>query len=64
MKVFGVVSSTADFTKQAGVMNGCSDMFHQVFGGERGRHARTSIAAHVLPLNVPVEIDAIFEVSD
>ena len=64
MKVFGVVNSSATFTQQAGIINGCSDLFHQVFGADRGKHARTSIAAHVLPLNVPVEIDAIFEISD
>lgn len=64
VKIFGVVNCTVTFTQQAGIINGCSDLFHQVFGPERGRHARTSIAAHVLPLNVPVEIDAIFEVGD
>ena len=64
VKLFGVVNSTTHFTEQATVMNGCSDLFHKVFGGERGRHARTSIGTSVLPLMVPVEIDAIFEVTD
>ena len=46
------------------VMNGCSDLFHQVFGEERGKHVRTSIGTSVLSLMAPVEIDAIFEVKD
>ena len=45
-------------------MNGCSDLFHEVFGGSRGRHVRTSIGTSVLPMMVPVEIDAIFEIKD
>ena len=45
-------------------MNGCSDLFHEIFGSGRGRHARTSIGTNVLPLMVPIEIDAIFEVKE
>jgi len=45
------------------VINGCSDLFVQVFG-ERGRHARTSMGTGSLPFQIPVEIEAIVEVKD
>lgn len=40
VKVFGVVNSTSDFTQQADVVNGCSDLLAEVFGYEKGPHAR------------------------
>ena len=40
VKLYGVVNSTNDFTRQAEVMNGCSDLFGEVFGREIGSHAR------------------------
>lgn len=61
VKVVGFVSSTNSFTGQAAVMNGCSDFLAEVFGA-RGRHARSAIATNVLPLNVPVEIEAVIEI--
>ncbi len=64
VKLQGFISSTADFTEQATVLNGCSDLMGDVFGVEVGRHARSAIAAHVLPLNVAVEVEAIIEVKD
>ena len=64
VKLQGFVNSTADFTEQATVLNGCSDLMGDVFGREVGRHARSAIATHVLPLNVAVEIEAIIEVKD
>jgi len=62
VKLVGFVSSTNDFTAQATVMNGCSDLFGDVFGVDIGRHARSSIATNVLPLGVPVELEAVIEV--
>jgi enamine deaminase RidA (YjgF/YER057c/UK114 family) len=64
VKLQGFVSCTADFTEQATVLNGCSDLMGDVFGVEVGRHARSAIATHVLPLNVAVEVEAIIEVKD
>jgi enamine deaminase RidA (YjgF/YER057c/UK114 family) len=61
VKVLGVVNSAADFTHQPAVINGCSELFAQVFGPEAGIGARSAIAAPTLPLGVAVEIEAIFE---
>ena len=61
VKLLGLVNSTPEFGEQPQVINGCSDLFVQVFG-ESGRHARSAIGAH-LPNNITVEIEAIFEVS-
>lgn len=61
VKLTGFVNSTADFTDQPEVINGCSDLFGEVFG-EAGQHARAAVSAPSLPRGVAVEIDAIFEV--
>ena len=63
IKVQGFVASTPDFTDQPKVINGASDLFEQVFG-ERGKHARTAVAAPVLPFNIAVEIEMIVEIKD
>lgn len=62
VKVVGYVSSTPDFTSQADVVNGASDLLFEVFG-EAGRHARTSIGVAVLPLDATVEIELIVQVA-
>ena len=64
VKLVGFVNSTNDYTSQAQVMNGCSDLMGNVFGEEVGRHARSSIGTSVLPLGVPVEIEGVFELHD
>ena len=61
VKVLGMVNSVADFTDQPKVINGCSDLFVEVFG-ERGRHARSAVGMGSLPNGIPVEIEAIVEV--
>ena len=61
VKLTGFVNSTADFTDQPKVVNGCSDLMVEVFG-DAGRHARSAVSAASLPLGVAVEIEAIFEV--
>jgi enamine deaminase RidA (YjgF/YER057c/UK114 family) len=61
VKVLGVVNCTPDFIQQPAVVNGCSDLFAEVFGRDAGIGARSAIAANSLPLGVPVEIEAIFE---
>lgn len=55
------VASTADFTEQHLVANGASDLLGEVFG-DAGRHARAAVGVAVLPLNSPVEVDALIEV--
>ena len=58
LKLGAFVSSTGDFTDQPKVANGASDLMFDVFG-EAGRHARSAVGVPVLPLGVPVEVDAI-----
>jgi enamine deaminase RidA (YjgF/YER057c/UK114 family) len=61
VKILGVVNCTSDFTQQPAVVNGCSELFAEVFGPENGVAARSAIGTNTLPLGVPVEIEAIFE---
>jgi enamine deaminase RidA (YjgF/YER057c/UK114 family) len=63
VKVLGMVNATPDFTEHPFVINGCSDLFVEVFG-DAGRHARSAVGMSSLPHNIPVEIEAIVEVSD
>ena len=61
VKLTGFVASAPGFTGQPGVMNGASDLFLAVFG-EAGRHARSAVGVAELPLDAPVEVEAIVEV--
>ena len=61
VKITGYVSSAQGFTTQAGVVNGASDFFFEVFG-EAGRHARVAVGVAELPADSPVEIEVIAEV--
>lgn len=58
VKLTGWVASANDFTDQAKVMNGASELVGRIFG-EAGRHARAAVASNVLPLNAPVEVEMI-----
>ena len=60
VKLTGFVNSTADFTDQPKVINGCSDFFVDVLG-DAGHHSRSAVSAAALPLGVAVEIEGIFE---
>ena len=60
VKVLGAVNCTSDFTQQPAVINGCSELFAEIFGREAGIGARSAIGVNTLPLGVPVEIEAIF----
>ena len=61
VKLGGFVSCTPDFTDQPKVINGASDLMMAVFG-DKGKHARFAVGAPSLPLDVTVEIDAVFEI--
>ncbi len=56
------VAATADFTDQAKIANGASDLMVEVLG-EAGRHARAAVGMASLPFGVSVEVEAMFEVS-
>ena len=62
VKLTGFVNCTPDFTKQPMVINGCSDLMQQVFGG-KGIHARAAVGVNSLPLGFSVEIEAIIKIS-
>jgi enamine deaminase RidA (YjgF/YER057c/UK114 family) len=62
VKVTGFVASAPGFTGQPLVMNGASELLIEVFG-DAGRHARTAVGVAVLPLDAPVEVELIAEVS-
>ena len=61
VKVLGMVNATPEFGNQPEVINGCSDLFVEVFG-DRGRHARSAVGMGSLPRGIPVEIEVIVEV--
>src|SRR5262247_994829 len=63
VKVLGMVNSTIDFEDHPFVINGCSDLFIEVFG-ENGRHARSAVGMGSLPSGILVEIEAIIEFTD
>jgi enamine deaminase RidA (YjgF/YER057c/UK114 family) len=63
VKVTGFVASAPDFTGQPQVVNGASELLIEVLG-EAGRHARSAVGMAVLPLNAPVEVELIAEVTD
>ena len=63
IKVLGLVNCTADFKDQPAVINGCSELFADVFGKENGIGARSAVGANSLPGNIAVEIEAIFELN-
>lgn len=62
VKVVAFVASTTDFTAQPKVANGVSELLGQVFG-DAGRHARSAVGVPVLPLDAPVEVELLVEVS-
>lgn len=62
VKLTVFVASDPDFTEQHLVANGASELMGSVFG-EVGRHARSAVGVPSLPLNTPVEVEAIVEVS-
>ena len=60
VKVLGMVNAVPEFGDQPKVINGCSDLFVEVFG-ENGRHARSAVGMGSLPGGMTVEIEAIVE---
>jgi len=63
VKLGGFVASAPNFTDQPKVINGASDLIVNIFG-DKGKHSRFAVGVAALPLNVPVEIDGIFEIED
>ena len=61
VKLLGFVNATADFKDHPKVINGCSDLFVNVFG-DAGKHARSAVGMGSLPGNISVEIEVILQV--
>ena len=62
VKVLGMVNCTPDFGQQPQVVNGFSELIVEIFGDERGMGGRSAVGMASLPVNMPVEVEAIFEV--
>jgi len=60
VKVLGLVRCTDEFDQQPAVINGCSELFRDVFGPTTGIAARSAIGTNALPGGIAVEIEAIF----
>ena len=63
VKLGGFVASAPNFIDQPKVINGASDLIVNIFG-DKGKHSRFAVGVAALPLNVPVEIDGIFEIEN
>ncbi|MCW3091132.1 MAG: RidA family protein [Ferruginibacter sp.] len=63
IKVLGMVNCTHDFEKHPYVINGCSELFASIWGEDNGIGVRSAVGMGSLPDNIPVEIEAIFELA-
>jgi enamine deaminase RidA (YjgF/YER057c/UK114 family) len=63
VKLLVMVNSAPDFGEQPQVANGASDLLVEIFGEERGKHARSAVGMGALPMGISVEIEGIFAVS-
>jgi hypothetical protein len=63
LRVFGMVNSAPGFTQQPQVINGFSDLILELYGPERGGHARSAVGMVELPFQLPVEIEAEVELA-
>ncbi len=61
IKTLGMVGCTPDFERHPYVINGCSELFAQVWGPDNGVGVRSAVGMGSLPGNIPVEIEVIFE---
>lgn len=62
VKVFGMVNCAPGFNQTPAVINGCSQLFHDVFG-DAGVHTRSAVGMAELPFDIAVEIEGIFEIA-
>ena len=62
LKVLGMVNCAPDFVQTPSVVNGFSDLIIELWGSERGAHARSAVGMNSLPVGIPVEIEAEIEI--
>ena len=63
VKLLGMVNATPEFQDHPAVINGCSELFADIWGPERGVGARSAVGMTSLPHGIAVEIEGIFEIS-
>ncbi|SRR6266498_1454621 len=63
IKIFGMVNSIPEYQNHPVIINGCSELYVQLWGEENGKGVRSAVGMGSLPGNVAIEIEAIFEVS-
>ena len=61
IKVLGMVNCSSNFQEHPYIINGCSELFAKVWGDDDGVGVRSAVGVGSLPGNIPVEIEAIFE---
>ncbi|WP_170148858.1 RidA family protein [Deminuibacter soli] len=61
IKVLGMVNCTPEFEKHPYIINGCSELFAEIWGTDNGIGVRSAVGFGSLPDNIPVEIEALFE---
>jgi enamine deaminase RidA (YjgF/YER057c/UK114 family) len=61
IKVLGMVNCVETFTEHPRVINGCSELFVQIWGEDHGVGVRSAVGMSSLPMNISVEIEAVFE---
>ncbi len=64
IKVLGMVNCVPEFEKHPFVINGCSELFAEIWGTENGIGVRSAVGFGSLPDNIPVEIEALFELHE
>jgi enamine deaminase RidA (YjgF/YER057c/UK114 family) len=62
VKILGFVNAVPDFARHALIINGCSELYVQLWGNDHGKGVRSAVGMGSLPNNVAVEIEAIFEI--
>lgn len=63
IKVLGMVNCVPEFERHPYVINGCSELFAAVWGQDNGVGVRSAVGMGSLPDNIPVEIEAMFELA-
>jgi len=63
LRIFGMVNAAPGFSDLPTVINGCSDLLIELYGPERGAHARSAVGLAELPFNIPVEIEGEVEIA-
>lgn len=62
VKILGMVNAVPEYTKHALIINGCSELYVQLWGNDNGKGVRSAVGMGSLPNNVAVEIEAVFEI--